>query len=252
MIKKEKDDLVWFEFEKLQLFPNLRHAIFSRRGGQSIGPFLGLNFSVAQGDDAASVQHNKNIAFDAIGLNVPLVLAQQVHAAYVHKVDAFSPERIPNCDAFISNKKKLALGIEHADCQAAIFYDPIQNAIACVHSGWRGNCQNIYQQTIMQMQQHYGSNPADIIACISPSLGPAKAEFIHYKSELPESFWPFRDDKNHFNLWEIARWQLLFCGINPENIELSGLCTFEDPEHFYSYRRDKLCGRHLCCVWLDS
>lgn len=253
MIRKEKNGVVWFEFEKLEKYPQVHHAIFSRRGGISSGPFSSLNFGVSVGDDADSVQHNRKVAFSAVGLSCSLVYAHQVHGARVHAV-TLPLEReclVLNCDALITNKKEVALCINHADCQAAIFFDPVNQAIACAHSGWRGSCQNIYKQTITEMQQQFGSEAKNLIVCISPSLGPDKAEFIHYEKELPQDFWTFKSETNYFNFWEISQWQLALEGVQLQNIEVAGLCTFSDADHFFSYRRDKVCGRHLTAVWLQ-
>lgn len=212
---------------------------------------MGLNLSDTVGDIEADVQQNRSMAFSAINLPHPPVSANQVHGARVFAVSNHTNQKIPNTDGLITNKKTIALSIQHADCQAAIFYDPVTLAIACVHSGWKGNCQNIYKQTISEMKEHFGSKANDLIVCISPSLGPNKAEFIHYKNELPESFWRFGNNQNYFNLWEIARWQLENEGVQSRNIEVAGICTHSEPEHFYSYRRDKLCGRNLTVVWLE-
>lgn len=251
MLKKNHNGITWFEFEQLQKYPKLRHAVISRSGGVSSGPYMGLNLSDTVGDIEAHVQENRYRAFSAINLSVPLAYANQVHGARVCAIQKPSGQKIANCDALITNNTKAALSIQHADCQAAIFFDPINTAIACVHSGWKGNCQNIYKETINEMKQQFGSKANDLIVCISPSLGPTKAEFIYYKTELPESFWRFSDEHNYFNLWEIARWQLETEGVKPQNIELAGICTYLDPEHFYSYRRDKLCGRNMTVVWLE-
>lgn len=250
MLKKKHNDIVWFEFEKLQNYPQLRHAIFSRSGGMSKGPYFGLNLSDTVGDESNLVQENRRMAFSAAGLPSPPASAIQVHGARVCALQEVTEHKIPSCDALTTNKKGIPLSIQHADCQAAIFFDPVATAIACVHSGWRGNCQNIYKETIMKMQQQFGTKPSDLIVCISPSLGPTKAEFTNYSNELPESFWPFGDANHYFNLWEIARWQLEQEGVKPDHIEIAGLCTYLNPNHFYSYRRDKLCGRNLTCVWL--
>lgn len=252
MLKKNRNGITWFEFEKLQNYPNLRHAVISRAGGVSKGPYLGLNLSDTVGDDAENVHQNRSRAFSAINLPYPVIHAHQVHGAQVCAVYKPAQEKIANTDGLVTNKTSIALSIQHADCQAAIFFDPVQCAIACVHSGWKGNCQNIYRQTIQQMHALYGSQAHDLIVCISPSLGPNKAEFIHYKTEFPESFWRFGNEHHHFNLWEVARWQLETEGVLTKNIELAGICTHSTPEHFYSYRRDKLCGRNSTLVWLEN
>ena len=140
--------------------------------------------------------------------------------------------------------------IKHADCQAAIFYDPVHHAVSCVHAGWRGNVQNIYAHAIAFMAGKFHSQPADILVCISPSLGPHFSEFKNYKTEFPESFWPFQIRPNYFNLWEISRTQLQECGILPHHIEIASICTYANEQDFFSYRRDKVTGRNATVVAL--
>lgn len=142
----------------------------------------------------------------------------------------------------MTQQKMLPIGVRHADCQAAIFYDPRRHALATVHCGWRGNCLNIYQQCIDQL----GSDPADLLVGISPSLGPDHAEFIHWDSKLSSEATSFIDDKSHVNLWAWARSQLESAGILPHNIEIAQICSHCHKESFYSYRRDgNKAGRNL-------
>ncbi len=221
MLKKEQNGLSWFEFESLQEYPEVSHAILCRS------------------DDPTSL----------LG-GIKLKLANQVHKDSVCRIDdAFDhTTAAPNTDALITNAQNVALGIRHADCQAAIFFDPKQRAVACIHAGWRGNCQNIYKKTIDEMAKQYGSLPENLICCIGPSLGPENSEFINYRQEFPESFWPFQHRENYFNLWEIARWQLESAGVT--KLEFANICTYENPDLFFSYRRDKTIGRNLTVVWL--
>lgn len=250
MLKKEKNGITWYEFEKLQPFRHFHHAIFSRKGGISSGPYAGLNFGYKVGDDAACVAHNRRLAFEAIDMHQPLVLANQVHGKGVQRVlEMQEPETY---DAMLTDRCGLALGIEHADCQAAILFDPVHNAFGCIHSGWRGNCQNIYKEALEKMKLWFGSDPKELVVCISPSLGPEKSEFINYKTEFPEHLWIFKNSNDYFNLWELAHWQLESEGIVSENIEIARICTYSDPELFYSFRRDRpITGRHLTTAWLE-
>ena len=55
-------------------------------------------------------------------------------------------------------QKDCGLVIQHADCQAAIFFDPVRKAIANVHCGWRGSVCNIYAKTVEKI-----TLPRDII-----------------------------------------------------------------------------------------
>ena len=60
-----------------------------------------------------------------------------------------------------------------------------------------------------------------------------------------------RCGKWHIDLWEANRLQLLACGVCPENIELSGVCTYGSNEDFFSARRQGVhSGRILSGILL--
>ncbi len=140
--------------------------------------------------------------------------------------------------------------IKHADCQAALFYDPVKQAIGAAHSGWRGSIAKIYTNTIEAMQKHFGTHPKDLLVCISPFLGKEHAEFIHYKSEFPEEFWKYQIKPNYFDFAAIAMAELNHAGILSDHVNISTRCTFASSEDFYSYRREKSTGRHATVIAL--
>lgn len=239
-----QDSLQWLEFDLLNNCDRIKHKIFLRSGGVTKPPREGLNLGFHCGDAHESVATNRKLA----GLE-NCVGGLHVHGIGVHEVTDLHVKEIPDCDALITQTPHIGLVTTHADCQTALFYDPINHAIANVHCGWRGNVQNIYGATVKAMQKRYSSKPENLLVGIGPSLGPNHAAFIHYKTELPEPFWEYRKG-DLFNLWEIARAQLLEAGIKADHIEIAGLCTYADPGSFFSYRRDKICGRHATFIEL--
>lgn len=154
------------------------------------------------------------------------------------------------CDALVTADKGMALMIKHADCQAAIFYDPTNQAIANVHAGWRGSVSNIYAEIVHTMQQTFGSRPQELLACISPSLGPEEAEFIHYNQELPEELWDFQVKSNYFDFWAISEYQLQAAGLLPHHIEIAKISTYSNAHDYFSYRRERVTGRNGTVVAL--
>ena len=140
--------------------------------------------------------------------------------------------------------------MNHADCQVAIFFDPVKKVVANVHCGWQGNVQNIYAQVIQHLEAEYGSAVEDLLVCISPSLGPENAEFINHRSELPSSFYPFQIKPNYFDFWEISKMQLKKAGVLGHHIEIAQMCTFSGEKDFFSHRRDKETGRNGTVVAL--
>lgn len=250
MRQEHRGSIQWLEFNLLQQVPKLIHGVFLRHGGVSTGPFASLNMSDQVGDDETCVARNRAQVANIVNPDA-LHHAIQVHGTTVIEVNPTSAATLPACDALMTDYPKQALMIKHGDCQAAILYDPVHHAVACVHSGWRGSVQNIYATTIEAMHKRYGTDPQDLIIGISPSLGPSAAEFKNYKKELPEAFWRYQTTPEHFDFWAISADQLTTCGVQPDNIEIAGICTHSNPQDYYSYRRETKTGRHGTVVMLQ-
>lgn len=247
MIRKKHQGIEWLEFRQLQEFSNLKHALFLRHGGVSVGSFGSLNAGGGSGDDPASVEENRKRMMEFF-LDGTLISAHQVHGIHIEKVEG--PWVFQGgCDGLITKEKKQVLMIKHADCQAALFYDPIQKILAHVHCGWRGNVQNIYERTVESLKA-MGSSPRDLLVCISPSLGPYNSEFIHYKTEFPVHFQEFQWKEFYFNLWDLSHQQLKEAGVLSSHIEIAQICTHSCKEDYFSYRRDKISGRHASLAML--
>lgn len=245
MKRKKSGAIEWLEFELLQDIPEIVHGVFLRHGGVSHPPFHSLNMGL--GDDPLAVIENQRRICTILGIS-ELIHGKLVHGKHLEIVENEVPAEC--CDGLITQTKGVGLLTSHADCQAAIFYDPIHKAIANVHAGWRGNVQNIYREAVLKMEHAIGTKPEDLLVCISPSLGPDASEFKNYREELPSSFLPYQFKPYHFNLWEIARDQLEDAGVLPHHIEIACLCTFQQSQDFFSYRRDKVTGRNATIIAL--
>ena len=93
------------------------------------------------------------------------------------------------------------------------------------------------------MQETYGTDPADLLACIGPGIC---ADHFEVGDEVFEAFAAAGFDMNRvakrINRWHIDlplcnEETLLSCGLRPENIHQSRLCTFERNETYFSARR---------------
>lgn len=238
----QENGVEYLTFEIFNGQHKLRHAIFLRNGDEH--PF-------DMKSDSEHFENSLKAVAKVMGVTAKQIRwAHQVHGNTI--IDISSPDHeTPSCDGLVTAEKNLSLMILHADCQSAIFYDPINQVIANVHAGWRGNVLNIYQSTVEFLVKKYGTNVKDLLVAIGPSLGPQHAEFRNYKEEFPSDLWRFRDANNHFNLWDIAEMQLLACGIPKENIEIARIDTYSDEKNFYSYRRDREeAGRHATVITL--
>ncbi len=248
----EKGKVEWLEFDLLEEYPHIAHGVFLRHGGTSKGNQATLNCSDGTSNDHPDhVKVNREMVKKTIG--VPhLIFPHQTHGTNVHRVTAKNLDKSAQADALFTTEKGVGLAVTHADCQAAIFYDPVHEAVGIAHCGWRGSAQNIYARLVDTMRRDIGTQPQNLIVCISPSLGPDHAEFKNYKQELPQEFWEFQVKPTYFDFWAISQKQLAALGIQEKNIEITSICTVCNPKDYFSYRREKDTGRHATVVALKA
>ena len=242
--------LQWLTYRSLEE-RDIIHGSFLRKGGFSDGIYASLNLADNVGDDLNAVLKNRQALTQALSID-QLNFAEQVHGSNYTIVDSPLSEPAKDCDVLITSQPHIAIAIKHADCQAAIIYDPEHHVIAGIHAGWKGLCKNIYKQTIHTLTEKFASNPNNLICTISPSLGPCHSEFINYKNEFPKALWHHASNSCHMNLWNIALEQLQEAKIPKDNISLTQLCTYEHPDLFYSYRYNKQCGRMVTVAMLPG
>jgi purine-nucleoside/S-methyl-5'-thioadenosine phosphorylase / adenosine deaminase len=272
MIVNGENSVIFLEFPKLASFSGILHGIFTRKNGKSKGPYKSLNVGFGVGDDHRTVLENRKIISRCINAE-DLVFLNQVHGRRIvvfgkenhsnQVVDAddclkkeysenfdhwannpgFDSERRLEADAMITNISQKFLVIQTADCQSVLIYDPIQHVVANVHAGWRGSIDDIIGHTVTAMETSFGCRAQNMIAGIGPSLGPCCAEFINYKKEIPEAFWKYKDNADHFDFWSVSRDQLCSKGVLPENVDASRICTKCDPNRFFSFRGEGTTGR---------
>lgn len=238
---------------RLIQFDGLRpvhHGIALRHGGVSPAPYDSLNLSFGVGDCEENVRENRQRLKAVLGIEM-LASARQVHGDNVCVIDApLSAEtEFAGYDALITNQPGLGLMVQQADCQAVLLHDPVRRVVANVHCGWRGSVANIIAKTIAVMRERFGTNPADLMAGISPSLGPCCAEFVNYATELPAALHGYQTTANHFDFWAISRGQLLAAGLLSAHIETAGICTRCSPDYF-SFRRQRRTGRFASVIAL--
>lgn len=254
MIRRNENGIDYFQFELLKEIPGLKHAVFTRHRGVSIGPYASLNVALSVGDAVERVEYNRELVRHSFG-NAELQFIDQVHGDQVVVIQSARPDRsssIPRGDALVTSRAGLTLITQLADCQPVLICDPQRGVIANVHSGWRGSLQNIIGRTVAAMVDRCGCRPACLLAGIGPSLGPCCAEFVNYRNEILPGFWRYRDSRDHFDFWAISRDQLLRAGLVEAHIEVGGLCTRCRTDLFYSYRAEGTTGRFAAAIALEA
>jgi copper oxidase (laccase) domain-containing protein len=102
------------------------------------------------------------------------------------------------------------------------------------------------------MRERFGCRPSDIRAGIGPSLGPCCAEFVNYRTEIPEALWGYRRDGVLFDFWAMTRGQLTRSGVREAHIETSGICTRCRTDLFFSHRGEKHTGRFPAVIGIKK
>jgi polyphenol oxidase len=249
LIEDRRNGLACLQFPNLKDFAELRHAVFTRRNGCSRTPYRSLNTSFGVGDVPDRVTRNREIIEHHLEAT-ELVFARQVHGTDVAVVSGAFDGQPPQADALVTAAQGRYLTIQAADCQAVMVYDPVRQVAANIHSGWRGSIGNIIGRTLQKMTAVFGTDAGDLVAGIGPSLGPCCAEFVHYRQEIPRSFWPYKDAAHHVNFWAISRDQLCDAGVPTEHIFTSQLCTRCHTERFFSFRGEGTTGRFAVVIGL--
>jgi polyphenol oxidase len=247
---------IWHTFQNLARVPNLVHGVFTRHGGVSRQPYATLNTVWNNGDDPKAVRENLLRVKRAMGVE-RLAASYQTHGDTIHVVDEECLARAtvrhpvfvtPPGDGLVTKLRGVGLLIKIADCQAIFLVDPVREVIANVHCGWRGSAMDVPEKVVAFLGDRFGARPENILAGISPSLGPCCAEFRNYAEELPVSFWPFQTKPSYFDFWAITRWQLMRAGLRPDHIEIAKRCTVCESRDFFSYRGEKTTGRNAAVL----
>jgi hypothetical protein len=140
-----------------------------------------------------------------------------------------------------------AVAVARVGAAAILLADRIQGVVGAAHAGWRGAMQDVAGAAARAMRETFGSEPANLIAAIGPSLGSCCGEMGpevveefraagHHEADIGRWFAPGPRGRPHFDLWLANRDQLAGAGVPPGSIYLAALCTKCRPDIFHSYR----------------
>ena len=152
---------------------------------------------------------------------------------------------VDSYDGLVTKEKGIVLTVMTADCVPIIFADHVNGVIGVSHQGWKGTLGRMAQKMVTQMLE-IGAQREHIIAAIGPSIGSCcyevygerkelfEKEFKEYGVEIMEN----REGKFFLNIALLNYLQLKESGILETNIEVTSLCTRDNPTLFWSYQRD--------------
>lgn len=235
--------------------PTHIHALTTtRQGGESTGPYTGLNLGDHVDDLPEAVSANRHLLIQATGLQQPPQWLKQVHGTAV--VEAQADGLVRTADACFSSKPGQGCIVMTADCLPVLFTNTQGTRVAAAHAGWRGLAAGVLEQTLKAF------DPQDrILAWLGPAIGPLAFEvgaevkqiFVQQDQSAEEAFRPsptHPQDRFLADIYQLARIRLLAAGV----VAITGgeHCTFSDTQSFFSYRRDGVTGRMASLIWIEA
>jgi YfiH family protein len=253
-------DIELLSYLRFEAHRGVTNVVTTRAGGRSGGAYESLNLGLHVGDDPDAVLENRALLAQALAIEPEsFTLAQQIHKTKIVVVKSPHGGRgaveegdaLDRADAMITRIPDIPLMVLVADCVAVSLYDTERDAIGLAHAGWQGTLGRIAELTVKKMELMFDSDPKDLIVGLSPAIGQdhytvGEDVASAYREEFgdlgdggeAELMRGGEDDTFSLDLPGINEWQLRRCGVPPENVELSGLCTACHPDRFYSHRLD--------------
>lgn len=234
---------------------SVRSVSTTRLGGVSIPPYDSLNLGTHVSDDPAAVMENRRRLNQFATLPAEPVWLTQVHGVDV--VDAATALIGTSGDASFSAEPSVVCAIQTADCLPVLFCDAAGQLVAAAHAGWRGLVAGVLEKTVAAMCER-GASSASMLAWLGPAIGPQAFEvgeevrtaFVSHDPATAKAFVLQAEGKWLADIFLLAQQRLAACGVT--RVYGGGVCTFSDPRRFFSHRRDRLCGRQVSLIWLDS
>jgi len=232
---------------------SIRALSTTRLGGHSAGPYQGFNLATHVGDSPEAVKSNRVILCETLELSPEPCWLNQTHSTEVAILDSVENYKV-DADAAISRVAGMIAVVMTADCLPILICNAQGDEVAAVHAGWRGLVDGIIPETLKKMQ----SNNDQLMAWIGPAISQSCFEI---GDEVRDLFLNrFIDAQRRFEQNRPGHWlcdlpglavdQLNALGVH--QVHCSDLCSFGDVRRFYSYRREKRCGRMASLIWIKS
>ncbi|WP_310427880.1 peptidoglycan editing factor PgeF [Chamaesiphon sp. VAR_48_metabat_135_sub] len=168
-------------------------------------------------------------------------------------------------DGLLTEQPQQAVWVASADCNPILIANRHTGNVAAVHAGWRGTSLNIATVAVNRLLAQGGS-VTDIIVAIGPAIdgkvyqvtkqvglevcrsialnplsGDLKTDLTSLQA-IPDS--PLLPDEQvgrvRLDVRRVNQLQLEQLGVDPQAISIAPHCTYQEPEYFFSYRREKL------------
>lgn len=269
--QENRDPLILWRFNEAA--PGVKVYFTSRPGGFSNPPYESLNLGYHVSDVQAKVQENRALLCSVLGLDpARLTSPRQQHTADVELLDdeertgsgAFSEESaFDPCDGLVTSLSNAPILFHFADCAPVVLTGTITDprgqgkpVVAVLHAGRKGLAAGVVAAGVDLISDTYNIPQESITAAVGPAIGACCYQVGEdIASEMEERFGPDVLLRNGEGVWldmqSCAEAALLAAGLQQENVYALEICTSCD-DHFFSYRRDGVTGRHGAIAWIES
>ena len=242
--------------EKLKVFST------TRQGGVSEGNYASFNINCYCGDRPENVAVNRRLLAEELGVEVEnIIMPHQTHGTEVRFISkdfltlplSTRDRLLEGVDAVFTDLPMVCVGVSTADCIPIVLYDPCNHLVCAVHAGWRGTVHRIVAKSIKMMDKPYRVSPASLYAWIGPGI---TLDAFEVGEEVYQQFASAGFDMNaiarrypsdsssesdgckwHIDLMECNRRQLVESGLKESHIYVSGICTYNNADRYFSARR---------------
>ncbi len=252
--EKQSGEVLYLTYPLLDATGIVKHGFSTRMGGVSEGYLGSMNLSFTRGDKEEAVRENYMRMAKALDVaEDSFVFSQQTHTTNVRTITSkdkgkglIIPLDYQDVDGLITNVPGLTLTTFYADCVPLFFVDPVHRAIGLSHSGWRGTVGKMGAVTLQRMAEEYGTNPADVVAAIGPSICQDCYEvsedvILEFQRTFSpkyyeQLFYQKENGKYQLNLWKANEIVLVEAGIPRERIAVTNVCTCCNAQKLFSHR----------------
>lgn len=237
--------------------PSVKAVTTTRVGTLSQPPFEGFNVATHVGDSADQVAANRQYLISALSLPATPCWLDQIHSDHIIKCSTTVSHVVPpQADASWTDQPNTVLAVMTADCLPLLVSDFSGSVVAAIHAGWRGLLNKIIAKTLAQLPVSGHQLRVWVGPAISQPYFEVGEELYQQFGEADERYRAFFAQQTNtphkwwLNLPGLAEFQLKQCGV--EAVFLSNLCSYAQPEWFYSYRREGQTGRMASLIWIDQ
>ena len=235
---------------------NIKAFCTTRKGGESKRPFDSFNLATHVEDDLITVLHNRDSLIELAHIpSQPVWLNQQHTDKALALTSPTEFSKPPIADASWTQTPNVVSVVMTADCLPILITDFDGTCVAAIHAGWKGLADNIVSKTIQSMP----IKPVKLMAWIGPAISKKNFEV---GQDVYDAFVKTNiNNKDYFEIKERSENKYLadlpglvtseLNELGVADVYQSDLCTFEDEEHFYSYRRDGKTGRMASLIWIE-